>query len=341
MRGRRPGLRDDRGAPQLRYYYVCAHEQFPPQELLGQAVEAEAAGFDGLGCSDHLQPWWEPGEAGHAWVWLGAAAQATERLPFGTAVTPPGPRFHPVLMAQAWATFELMFPGRPYLGVGSGESLNESPLGADWPSPGAQVERMEEALELIHRLFSGERVDHSGAYFSTKGAYLHSRPERRPPIYVSAFGPKAAAVAGRWGDGLWTLADPEMAPDMIEAYRAAASDAGREPGEIILQAQFSWAEDDTAALEGARVWKGAQPGEFFTDDWHDPEAMYRRGEDQVSDDDLREALIIGSDPEAHVERIREIEGMGATVVALMNVSGSDPRGALATYRDKVLPALRD
>src|SRR5213078_665850 len=120
----------------MRYFHFCAHEQFPPDDLLRQAVEAEQAGFDGIGCSDHLQPWWEPGESGHAWVWLGAAAQATKRVPFGTGVTPPGPRYHPVLIAQAWATMELMFPGRPYLGVGSGEALNEVPLGAEWPSPG-------------------------------------------------------------------------------------------------------------------------------------------------------------------------------------------------------------
>ena len=323
-----------------RYFYVCAQEQFPPGELLGQAVEAERAGFDGLGTSDHLQPWWEGGESAHAWVWMGAALQATDSVPIGTAVTPPGPRYHPVLIAQAWATMEAMYPGRPYLGFGSGESLNESPLGADWPSAGGQVARMEEALEIIHALFDGKTVDHEGSHFSTKRAVLHTRPENRPPIYISAFGPKAAAVAGRWGDGLWTLADPEMAPDMIDAYRSAAEDAGKEPGEIILQAQFSWNSDESAALEGARVWKGAQPEEFFTGDWHDPKAMYQHGEKQVSDDELREALIIGSDPDLHVERIREIERMGADVVALMNVSGADPRAALQVYRDRVLPALR-
>jgi coenzyme F420-dependent glucose-6-phosphate dehydrogenase len=323
-----------------RFFHFCAQEQFPPGDLLQQAVEAERAGFDGIGCSDHLQPWWEGGESGHAWVWLGAAAEATERVPLGTGVTPPGPRYHPVLIAQAWATLESMYPGRPYLGFGSGESLNESPLGADWPPVGKQIERMEEALELIHRLFDGERVDHEGEHFSTKQAYLHTRPERRPPIYVSAFGPKAAAVAGRWGDGLWTLADPESVPRIIDAYRSAADDAGREPGEILLQAGFSWAADDDAALEGARVWKGAQPREFYTDDWHDPKAMYERGEEQLSDDDLKESFVIGSDPDMHAERIREVEKMGASIVVLMNNSGADPPGAIATYGERVLPKLR-
>src|SRR4051794_7036047 len=324
----------------IRHFHFCAHEQFPPDDLLRQAVEAERAGFDGIGCSDHLQPWWEPGESGHAWVWLGAAGQATEKVPLGTGVTPPGPRYHPVLIAQAWATLENLFPGRPYLGFGSGESLNESPLGAERPSLRDQQERMEEALELIHRLFDGERITHSGKLFSTDEAFLHPRPERRPPIYVSAFGPKAAAIAGRRGDGVWTLADPESAPEVIDAYRSAAEDAGREPGEVLLQIGFSWAQDDEKALEGARVWKGAQPDEFYTDDWHRPKDMYEEGERQVSDDDLREAFIISSDADVHAERIREVEKMGATTVVLMNNSGADPMGAVGFYAEQVLPALR-
>ena len=324
----------------MRYFYFCAHEQFAPDDLLAQAAEAVDLGFDGIGCSDHLQPWWEPGEAGHAWVWLGAAGQATKDVPIGTGVTPPGPRYHPVLIAQAWATLETMFPGRPYLGFGSGESLNESPLGAEWPSVGKQIERMEEALEMIHALYEGKRLTGQGKHFATDGAYLHTRPERRPPIYVSAFGPQAAAVAGRWGDGIWTLADPESAPEVIDAYKSAAEDAGRETGEVLLQANFSWAADDDAALEGVRVWKGAQPDEFYTDDWHDPKAMYEEGENQISDDDLREAFAIGSDPELHQDKIREIEKLGASIVVLMNNSGADPHGAIRTYGEKVLPALR-
>ncbi|HEX5928084.1 MAG TPA: TIGR03557 family F420-dependent LLM class oxidoreductase [Solirubrobacterales bacterium] len=324
----------------MRYLHLCAHEQFPPDELLLQAVAAGQAGFDGIGCSDHVQPWWEGGESGHAWVWLGAAAQATGRACFGTAVTPPGPRYHPLLIAQAWSTLEIMFPGRPYLGIGSGEALNEAPVSGEWPSVGEQVERMEEALEIIHALFEGERLSAEGTHFTTEGAYLHSRSGRRPPIYVSAFGPRAARVAGRHGDGLWTLADPEKVPGLIDAYRGAAEDAGREPGEIVLQAAFSWAGDDDAALEGARVWKGAQPQEFFKEKWHDPKAMYEEGERQVSDEELRESMIISSDPELHAERVREVEALGATTVALMNNSGADPQGAIGVYGESVLPRLR-
>src|SRR5256885_3513322 len=160
----------------MRYFHFCAHEQFPPDDLLRQAVEAEDAGFDGIGCSDHLQPWWEPGESGHAWVWLGATAQATQRVPFGTGVTPAGPRYHPVLIAQAWATLETMFPGRPYLGFGSGEGLNEAPLGESWPAVDEQIGRMEEALEIIRALWDGERMSRRGRYFSTDRAYIHTLP---------------------------------------------------------------------------------------------------------------------------------------------------------------------
>jgi coenzyme F420-dependent glucose-6-phosphate dehydrogenase len=169
---------------------------------------------------------------------------------------------------------------------------------------------------------------------------LHTRGERHPPIYVSAFGPKAAAVAGRHADGLWTLADPEMAPEVIDAYKGACEDAGKQPGEIILQSGFSWAEDDDAALEGARVWKATQPQEYFTDDWYEPERMYEKAEKEVSDDDFREAYIVSSKPEEHAERVREIEEMGPTVVCLQNASGADPHAALRVYGEKVLPALR-
>jgi coenzyme F420-dependent glucose-6-phosphate dehydrogenase len=249
-------------------------------------------------------------------------------------------RYHPAILAQSIATLEAMFPGRAFLGLGSGESLNESPVGMDWPPPREQLERLEEALELIRRLLDGERVDHEGRY-RTKAAYLHTRPERRPPVYVAAFKPGAARAAGRLADGLWTLGDPDSAPPLIEEYTAAAEGAGREPGEIVLQMAFSYAADDDAALEGARVWKGAQPPEFYTEDWHDPKAMQRRGEEQVSDEQLKESMLISSDPEVHTDRIREVEKLGPTVVCLQNASGADPHAAIDVYGERVLPRLRN
>jgi coenzyme F420-dependent glucose-6-phosphate dehydrogenase len=323
----------------MRYFLQASQEQFPPEACLRQVVAAERAGFDGFTTSDHLQPWWEPGESGHSWPWLGAAGAMTEKVPFGTGITPPGKRFHPALIAQAWMTLERMFPGRPFLGTGSGEALNEVPVGDDWPPVGEQIERMEEALGLIRRLWDGETITHAG-HFTLKDCRLHTLADRRPPIWVSAFGPVAARVAARQGDGLWTLADPESTPEVIDAYREECERAGKEPGEIVLHALFSWADDEDAALEGARVWKGAQPDEFYSDDWHIPREMYEEGERQISDAELRESALISADPDVHVEKIREIEAMGATIVCLQNNSGADPMGAIETYGERVLPALR-
>jgi coenzyme F420-dependent glucose-6-phosphate dehydrogenase len=324
----------------MRYWVQLATEQFAPSELVDQAVEAERAGFDGLNVSDHFQPWWEPGHSGQAWALLGAIGQATDRIAVGTGVTAPVYRYNPAVVAQFGATLQELFPGRGFLGIGSGESLNESPVGMDWPDTGEQVRRMEEALDIIDRLLDGERLVHEGRFFRMKGAYLHTRGPERPPLYVSAFGPDAAQVAARFGDGLWTLADPESAPDLIEVYTRECEAVDKEPGEIVLQTGFSWAPDDQAALAGARVWKATQPSEYFTDDWHDPQSMYEHAEAEVSDEEFMESYIVSSNPEVHMERIREIERMGATIVCLQNGSGADPLGALRLYGERVLPALR-
>src|SRR3954471_1062643 len=188
-----------------RYFYGASHEEFPPEALLRHVVAAERAGFDGIGASDHLQPWWEPGESGHAWMWLGAAAQATERVPVGPAVTVALERYHPALVAQGFATLEAMYPGRVFVGLGSGESLNESPFGLDWPAPRDQLAALEEACGLIRRLWNGERVEHDGRFFRTKRAYLHTRPEQPPPFTSPRSIPApprlpagTATASGRW-----------------------------------------------------------------------------------------------------------------------------------------------
>jgi coenzyme F420-dependent glucose-6-phosphate dehydrogenase len=318
-----------------RYFIGVSQEQFPPEQLLEQAIAAQKAGFDGISTSDHLQPWWEPGESGHTWPWLGACGVATSELPFGTGVTATGSRYHPAMIAQAWMTLERMFPGRPFLGIGSGEALNEVPLGDEWPPVGEQIARLDEALSIIDRLWKGETITEEGRFYRCQDLKLHTLADRRPPIWISAFGPQAAQVAGKWGDGLWTLPDPESTPEVIEAYRDAGGG-----GEIVFQALFSWASSDEAALEAVRKWKGAQPPDHYTDDWHEPAKMYEHGEQEMSDEEFAEKAIISSDPEHHVQRIRELEELGATVIVLQNNSGADPLKAIEVYGERVLPALR-
>jgi coenzyme F420-dependent glucose-6-phosphate dehydrogenase len=319
----------------MRVFYGAGHEQFKPSELLRHAQLAEQAGFDGIACSDHFQPWWEPGESGHAWPWLGALGATTRNAVIGTAVTPAVKRYHPALVAQAFATLEEMFPGRVFLGYGSGESLNESPFGYDWPAGAEQLELMDEALDMIRRLWNGETVALGSKHFRTKDARLHTRPAQSPPLYVSAFNDGAAKVAAKYADGLWTLGDPEQAPQMIETYKGAGG-----KGEIVLQALVSWAGTDDAALEGARKWKGAQPPEYYVDDWHDPQKMYEHAEETISDDEYKEKAIISADPEQHVQKLQQLVEMGATTIAVMNCSGADPEGAIRTYGEQVLPKLR-
>lgn len=326
-----------------RYFFGASHEHFGPDDLLRQAVEAQEAGFDGISASDHLQPWWPGGESGHAWVWMGAAAQATEGLPIGTGVTPTAARYHPAMIAQAWATLERMYPGRAFLGIGSGEALNEIPVGDDWPSPRDQIARMDEALGFIDRLFKGETITEEGRFYTLRDCKLHTLPERRPPIWVSAFGPQAARIAGKWGDGLWTLPDPEGTPEVIAAYREARAEAGRDgegDGEIIFQALWSWAETDEAALDAVRKWKGSQPSDIYLEPIYKPEDVRAHGEETTSDEALLEGAIVSSDPAEHVRRYRELEEMGATIVVCQNNSGADPHAAIRTYGEHVLPALR-
>jgi coenzyme F420-dependent glucose-6-phosphate dehydrogenase len=333
---------------EIAYGVALGHERFSPSQLLEQATAAEEAGFDAVCCSDHLAPWWAPqprpsappAHCGNAWVWLGAAGQATKRVSLGSAVTAIVHRYNPVVVAQQVATLEALCPSRAFLGVGSGEAMNEVPAGMAWPSVEEQLARTEEALTIITRLLDRETVDFDGRYFRAKAARLYLDYERRPPVYMSAFGAQAAEIAGRLADGIWTLADPQKAPAVIAAYRRGAESAGREPGEIILQGMASWAADDDAALEGAREWKGTLVDENYTDPVSDPAEVGEKGS-EVSDMKFKTMGLISSDPGKHVQKINAMRQLGATAIVIMNISGSDPVGMLRTYGQHVLPKLRE
>lgn len=329
---------------EVAYLAALGHERFRPDELLRQAVDAEEAGFDGVCCSDHLAPWWDPSTGtpaacGNAWVWLGAASQVTERVALGSAVTGITYRYNPVVVAQQIATLESLAPGRTFLGVGSGEAMNEVPAGMEWPDVAAQQARTAEALEIIVRLLDGETVDFKGRYFRTEGARLYLRTEARPPVFMSAFGPDAAAIAGRLADGVWTLGDPTKAAAVIAAYRRSCEESGRAPGEIIIQGLASWADTDDDALGGSREWKGTVVDEHYSADVHDPAQVGTNGE-HVSDLEWKAMASISADPASHVRRAKLLAELGATAVVFMDISGADPEGTLRTYGREVLPALR-
>lgn len=325
----------------MEYWFSASTEEFTPSEMVEQAKAAEEAGFDGLGASDHFAPWFPDGEASHAWVTLSAIGQVTS-MPIGTGVTPVQHHYHPGAIAQAFMSLEELYPGRVFLGVGSGEAVNEVPLGLDWPEFSEQKKRFEAGLEAITRLWNGETVTMDGGWFSLKEAKLWTRAESRPKMYVSAFGPQAAEVAGKYGDGLWTLGDPEAAPEIVDAYKRACEKNGKEVGEIIFHAGFAWAEDDEAAIEGARRWKPTQLPELYLEDIPDQDDMQRRADEQMTDEQFaKEGFLVGSDTDEHVRRIREMESAGATVICLQLIGQADPMGSIRTYGEKVLPALRD
>ncbi|HVF76748.1 MAG TPA: LLM class flavin-dependent oxidoreductase [Solirubrobacteraceae bacterium] len=324
----------------MQYWFATSTEEFTPTEMLEQAKAAERAGFDGLGTSDHFAPWFPDGEASQAWVYLGALGQVTQSM-IGTGVTPIVHHYHPGLVAQAFMTLEELYPGRVFLGAGSGESVNETPLGMDWPPYEEQRWRLETGLEAITRLWNGETVTMDAGWFKLKEAKLWTRAKTRPKLYVSAFGPLSAQLAARYGDGLWTLGDPEQAPEIVEAYREACEEFGREPGEIIFHAGFAWADNERAAIEGARRWKPTQLPEVYVEDIADQDDMQRRADVQMSDEEFaREGFLISADPDEHVERIREMQRASATVICLQLIGRADPFGSIRTYGEKVLPALR-
>jgi coenzyme F420-dependent glucose-6-phosphate dehydrogenase len=322
------------------FWFAAATEEFLPSEMLEQARAAEAAGFDGTTASDHWAPWFPEGRGSSAWAFLGAAGQHTTG-PLGTSVTPLVNHYHPGVVAQFFMGLEDLYPGRAFLGAGSGEALNEVPLGMDWPSVPEQQERLEQALDAITRLWDGETVSVDAGWFRLKEAKLYSRAKSRPKLYISAFGAHAVEIAAKYGDGLWTLGDPEQAPEIIDAWREQRAKLGRDTCDIILQSGFHLGPDEQQAIASTKKWKPTQLPEVYTDAIHDPAEMVRMADEQMSDEEFaKEGFLVGDDAGEHVERLRELLELNPTVVCLQGIGDADPLGSIRRYGEEVLPALR-
>ncbi len=322
------------------FYYFCGHEQWQPETLVEHALAAERAGFDGLLVSDHFHPWVDDhGAAGFAWATLGAIARATGKVRLCTGVVTPLFRFHPAVVAQAAATIDRLSGGRFELGLGTGENLNEGPLGYSFPSYRERAERIREALEFIRRLLVGENVTFSGDHFRTDRARLYSPPVRRVPIRLAAGGPKSAALAAEHTDGLITsVKDPqETLAKVVEPARAAAAAAGR-PSPTVLTTRWTvHAVDPDEAWQALLPWRGLRaPGRLEA---VDPEDLRRRADALPREEVLARYPIVAG-PEEMVQEYRPlIEQVGADIVTIQ-VTSLHQEETIALLGEKVLPRLR-
>jgi coenzyme F420-dependent glucose-6-phosphate dehydrogenase len=329
---------------QLRFGYKVSAEQFSPSDLLDFTLAAEQFGFDTAAISDHFQPWRHSG--GHApfsLTWLGAAGQATSRISLGTSVLTPTFRYHPAIVAQAMGTLGTMFPGRIWLGVGTGESMNEAPLDIEWPDTKERFARLKEAVALIQTLLTSDRVTFDGTYYRTRNATIYDRPATPIPIYIAAAGASAARLAGRVADGLICTSGKAMelySDTLLPAVTEGARAAGRDPAdvELTIEMKVSFDSDQDRARADTRHWAALALSPEEKTGVEDAVEMERLA-DELSIERAAGRWIVSSDPDEHVERIRPYLDLGFTHL-IFHAPGPDQRRFLELYAREVLPRLR-
>jgi len=327
----------------LKIGYACEHEQYQPAPLLDFAVEAEKAGFDSIWTSDHFHPWAHTNAAaGFAWVWMTAVAERTKRVESGTAVTCPILRYNPAIVAQAFATMRALYPDRIFIGVGTGEAMNEVPVGCAWPSFKERADRLEEAVQVMKLLWSRNIVSFRGKYFRLRKANLYTKPTSPPPIFVAASGKTAAGIAGRQADGLLTLPYPEehYRNVLFPAMEEGAKSAGRDPDKIVkaIEIAVSYDEDYDRALEASRYWGASLLPVMLTQRIYDTREIEACGR-LVGDRQIAETRLIGTSPEEHIKHLEKYLKMGFQHIYVQS-SSPDEIKTIRMYSKEVLPYLR-
>jgi coenzyme F420-dependent glucose-6-phosphate dehydrogenase len=329
----------------LRLGYKASAEQFGPTELANFGILAEQAGFDSVFVSDHLQPWrHDGGHAPAALPWLGALGARTERILMGTSVLTPTFRYHPAVIAQAFATLGVLYPGRMILGVGSGESLNEVPLGLTWPDGKERFARLKEAVTLIKKLWAEDRVTFNGDYYSTDKATIYDRPDNPVPIYIGASGPAATRLAGRVADGFITTsgkAETLYRDTLIPALSEGAGKAGRSLSDLdlLIEMKVSFDHDPDRALQDTRYWAALALTPEQKSGVEDPIEMQALA-DALPVERAASRWIVSTDPDEHVEKISKYIGLGFRHL-VFHAPGPDQARFLQLYGAEVLPRLRE
>ncbi len=328
----------------LKLGYKASNEQFGPQELLRYGVLAEQNGFDSVFVSDHLQPWrHDGGHAPFAMSWLGALGASTERIVMGTSVLTPTFRYHPAIVAQAFATLGCLFPDRIVLGMGTGESLNEVALGLEWPDGKERFARFREAVSLIKQLWSEDRVTFEGQYYRTDKATIYDRPDTPVPIYLAGSGPAATRYAGRVGDGYITTSGkaPELYTEtLLPAVREGAQKADRSVDDLdmMIEVKVSFDHDRDQAMAATHFWGALGLTPEQKAGVEDPVEMQRLA-DELSVEQTAKRFIVSTDPDEHVEKIRTYLDLGFNHL-VFHAPGPDQEKFLTLYGQEILPRLR-
>jgi coenzyme F420-dependent glucose-6-phosphate dehydrogenase len=328
----------------IKFGYKASAEQFGPRELLDYSILAEQCGFDSVFVSDHLQPWrHDGGHAPAALPWLGALAASTDHVTVGTSVLTPTFRYHPAIVAQAFATLGCLYPGRVVLGIGSGEAMNESPLGIAWPENKERFARLREAIDLIELLWAKERVDFDGTYYRTDRATIYDRPDVPVPLYIAGSGPAATRLAGRRGAGFITTSGkaPSLYTDvLLPAVHEGLAQSGRGIAELdlLIEVKVSFDPDRTQALEDTRFWGALALSPEEKTGVEDPVEMQRLA-DALPVERTASRFIVSSDVDEHVQAIRHYLDLGFTHL-VFHAPGPDQNSFLRRYGEEVLPRLR-
>ena len=325
--------------------YKASAEQFGPRPLLEFALEAERRGLDSVAVSDHFQPFRHTGgHAPAALPWLGALAVQSQRIRIGTSVSTPTMRLHPSMTAQAFATLACLAPGRVWLGVGTGESLNEvPPLGIEWPKFSERLGRLREAVELMRLLWTTERVSFEGRYYRTHRATIYDRPDTPPPILIAAAGAKAATFAGEAGDGYITTSGKPRelyTETLLPALEQGARDAGRDPAaqERLLEVKLSYDHDRERAIEDCRFWAAlALPAES-KQGVDDPLELERLAAQEHVHAESR--FIVTGDPDEVADQVAPYVELGFRHLVFHSPADDQSR-FLQLFADEVAPVLRD
>lgn len=318
--------------------YMLAHEQFTVPELVDFGIACEQAGFDLLATSDHLQPWQvNEGHAGEAWVTFGALGQRTKKVWMGTTVTCPTFRYDPAVVAEAFASMSLLNPGRIFLGVGSGEALNEQAATGEWPKWPERSERLVEATGMIRQLWTGQQISHRGKYYNVN-AKLYDKPPKPIPLLMAANGPKAMRRAGQHGDGLIT--DPKTWKQHKAEFEAGAKAAGKDPGKMpVLVEQYVVVGDENDAKKAAELWRFGPKA--FSDYYNvrDPQEIEKRADAEVPLQKVYRDWPVSTDPQAHLKTIHALFSSGVSIVNI-HCGQPDQKKVIEFYGREIIPKLK-